>query len=121
MKYRKKPVVIEAVRYEPNKVKPLDLVDPHTKTQVPAEVVEADRISKKLGLEGKKLFVFHLIREGGGGLFVRTLEGEMKVNPGAWIIKGIAGEVYPCDDEIFRQTYDRVDDAEEEVPEEKTD
>lgn len=37
---------------------------------------------------------------------VVTLEGVMAVNPGDWIIKGIAGELYPCKDDIFRATYE---------------
>lgn len=38
-------------------------------------------------------------------LFVRTLEGSMQANIGDWIIKGVAGEVYPCKPDIFKQTY----------------
>lgn len=37
---------------------------------------------------------------------IPTLEGRMIANPGDWIIKGVAGEFYPCKDAIFRETYD---------------
>lgn len=37
--------------------------------------------------------------------YVDTLEGEMEVRLGDWIITGIAGEKYPCKDSIFRATY----------------
>lgn len=37
-----------------------------------------------------------------------TLEGSMKASPGDWIIKGIAGEFYPCKPDIFEKIYDTV-------------
>ena len=40
--------------------------------------------------------------------YIITLEGKMTVRPGDWIITGIAGEKYPCKDEIFRMTYEPV-------------
>ncbi len=43
-----------------------------------------------------------------GQLFIETLEGEMQVNPGDWIIKGVADEFYPCKPGIFEQTYEAV-------------
>jgi hypothetical protein len=39
---------------------------------------------------------------------IRTLEGTMVGNPGDWLITGIAGEKYPCKDDIFRATYEIV-------------
>ncbi len=41
---------------------------------------------------------------------VKTLEGIMVGNPGDWLITGIAGEKYPCRDDIFRATYEKVED-----------
>jgi hypothetical protein len=40
--------------------------------------------------------------------YVRTLEGEMLVSLGDWVIKGIEGELYPCKPDIFAATYDEV-------------
>lgn len=40
---------------------------------------------------------------------IETLEGRMRANIGDWIITGVAGEHYPCKDEIFRATYEPVD------------
>ena len=37
---------------------------------------------------------------------VQTMEGVMKGKKGDWLMVGITGEMYPCDDEIFRRTYD---------------
>ena len=39
---------------------------------------------------------------------IRTLEGTMIGNPGDWLIEGVKGEIYPCKDNIFRETYERV-------------
>jgi len=40
---------------------------------------------------------------------VQTLEGDMQAGRGDWLIKGVRGEFYPCKDDIFRQTYEPVD------------
>ena len=40
---------------------------------------------------------------------IKTLEGEMLAKRGDWIITGINGEEYPCDDDVFRKTYEAVD------------
>jgi hypothetical protein len=40
--------------------------------------------------------------------YVDTLEGLMRVRDGDFIITGVAGEVYPCREDIFRATYERV-------------
>jgi len=41
---------------------------------------------------------------------ITTREGTLKGYPGEWLITGVEGEVYPCGDEIFRKTYEPVDD-----------
>lgn len=41
---------------------------------------------------------------------VETLEGIMRGNPGDWLIRGVKGELYFCKDDIFRQTYEPVDE-----------
>jgi hypothetical protein len=40
--------------------------------------------------------------------YIRTLEGNMYVMPGDWIIKGVKGEFYPCKPDIFELTYEAV-------------
>ena len=37
---------------------------------------------------------------------VQTMEGVMKGKKGDWLMVGISGEMYPCDDDIFQATYD---------------
>ena len=41
--------------------------------------------------------------------YIETREGYMKAGPGDWIITGAKGERYPCKDDIFRATYEAVD------------
>lgn len=44
-----------------------------------------------------------------GHLYIGTLEGEMRADAGDWIIRGVKGEVYPCKPDIFAVTYEAVD------------
>ena len=41
---------------------------------------------------------------------IDTLEGEMTVTPGDWIITGVKGEHYPCKPDIFEATYEKVEE-----------
>ena len=43
-----------------------------------------------------------------GTMWIPTLEGGHTASPGDWIIKGVAGEFYPCKPDIFRATYDNA-------------
>lgn len=45
-----------------------------------------------------------------GQCYIQTLEGEYKLVPGHYIIKGVQGEFYPCDPDIFWKTYELTDD-----------
>lgn len=42
------------------------------------------------------------------GIVIKTLEGNHLAKYGDWIIKGVAGEFYPCKPDIFDQTYEAV-------------
>ena len=41
-------------------------------------------------------------------IYIDTLEGRMMAVPGDWVIRGVAGEFYPCRDDIFEKTYERA-------------
>ena len=45
----------------------------------------------------------------GGSIFINTLEGVMKAEPGDWIIKGVRGEFYPVKPDIFAETYEVIE------------
>lgn len=80
--FKKKPVKIQAIRY-----------DGKWKT--------VEEIIKKFGMS--RPLSWH--PDGEPFLMISTLEGEMKANKGDWIIQGVHGEIYPCKDDIFRETY----------------
>lgn len=40
---------------------------------------------------------------------IKTLEGDMQIGEGDWIIRGIKGELYPCKPDIFEATYEPVE------------
>lgn len=80
-KFRKKPVVIEAVKFNGTNG---------------AEVC---------------LFTHQVLEATGKGeLIISTLEGDHIASTGDWIIKGIKGEFYPCKPDIFAATYEPVTD-----------
>ena len=56
----------------------------------------------------KKPIVIDAEQYHGPGEHIPTLEGEMHVSDGDWIITGVKGERYPCKDDIFRMTYEQV-------------
>ena len=85
-KYRKRPVVIEAVNVK-------DLHGNRT-MEIPAWVLKGLR-------DGVIFFV-------NGNTFVKTKEGELRCPDDNWIIQGVEGELYPCDPAIFEKTYDAV-------------
>ena len=85
MKFRKKPVVVEAELYDGSK-------------QSIANVLRLGKDS--IGAMG--LF--------SDCLTIRTLEGTHRADIGDWIIKGVQGELYPCKPDIFEQTYEEVKD-----------
>ena len=87
MKYRKLPIVIEAFKWEDD----CDLF--------------SEDIPKWFKDNLKIDFYFSNMN-----LFIRTLEGNMKVNDGDYIIRGVNGEFYPCKPDIFEKTYEAVND-----------
>lgn len=90
MKYKKKPVVIEAMQYtKENKVPFLKFVGANMEIKV--------CYTDTGEIEGLKPFI-------------KTLEGDMSISYGGYIIKGIKGEFYPCKEDIFLETYELVED-----------
>jgi hypothetical protein len=101
MKYRKKPVVIEAMQFDGTKAS-ADRVcrwanDP---PNGPNEYGEPN---------ADYTYVTGAADEPVSDLLIDTLEGGMQVSPGDWVIRGIKGEFYPCKPDIFEQTYEALD------------
>ena len=82
MKFKKKPVIIEAEQWFPGK-------------DVEGICVEVD--TGILHYPG-----------GANQPHIHTLEGAHLVHPGDWIMTGVTGEKYPCQNKIFRMTYEEV-------------
>lgn len=84
MRFRKRPIEVEAIFWDGKNIQ---------------EVIEFsgrdDVRFANVGIQGI--------------LVIPTLEGDMLAQPGDWIIKGIAGEIYPCKPTIFYDTYEKVD------------
>ena len=102
MKFRKKPVVIEATQWFKNGDHPEDgsgiegkvvrlYNDPAVEAVIGA-AAQCSGCSHSLLLHGR----------------IATLEGNHIVCPGDWIITGVKGERYPCKPDIFEATYDLV-------------
>lgn len=88
MKYRKKPVVIEAMLY--NKFEDYEKIVNWMKESGNTNAL-ADEIEYRTPL-----------------ILIPTLEGNMAASPGDYIIKGVHGEFYPCKPDIFHKTYEEA-------------
>lgn len=80
MKYRKKPIVIDAFR--------------------PGIDEMPDWFASQPGFE---LWIHF------DNAVIRTLEGDMKISKGDWVIKGVIGEIYPCKPDVFEATYEKYE------------
>lgn len=89
-KYRKKPVVIEAIQFNnlDDYLEICNWIDDSKSTLSAAETVE---------------FRTPI-------MLVNTLEGTMAANPGDYIIKGVNNEFYPCKPDIFEKTYEALEE-----------
>lgn len=94
-KYRKKPVVIEAIQF----------AHPGNDYDVLPDwwSVACNRGAHVGGITTSPT----------GQILIFTLEGVMRANPGDWIIRGVKGELYPCKPDIFAATYEREENFSE--------
>ena len=79
MKFRKKPIIVEAKQWNGNNLK---------------EMTEFMGNEPHIG-KAKTLWII-------------TFEGNMMASPNDWVIKGVADEFYPCKPDIFLKTYERL-------------
>lgn len=87
MKFRKKPVVIDAMHFD----------------GTPAGAV---RLFALFDIPGGKFLPNYEDLSRDGGILIPTLEGDMTATAGDWIIRGVKGEFYPCKPDIFAETYE---------------
>ncbi len=86
-KYRKKPVIIEAIQY-----------------------LREENLSSCMDFCPDMVF-----NAKDNEYDIKTLEGNMKVSKGDYIIKGVQGEFYPCKPDIFEMTYEKVNGENPEI------
>ena len=89
--YRKRPVVIEARQFTTNNE---------------AGSPQMDELVNWINQGRSTAGAWH----NGTDLFIHTLEGEHRAIVGDWIIRGVAGEFYPCKPDIFKATYELVEE-----------
>lgn len=93
MKYRKKPVVVEAVQWTGENHREM-------------WNFLTGKVDEYIQPTGDNFYINHNCVH--GGLVIKTLEGDMSAHIGDYIIKGIKGEFYPCRKEVFEETYEGV-------------
>ncbi len=106
MKYRKKPIVVEATQWFKNGDHPEDNCETFDAGNGPyqgeGKVVRYYRHPHVPGVHVCK-HCGHTMHHHG---WIDTLEGGHTVCPGDWILTGVAGERYPCKPDIFERTYE---------------
>ena len=87
MKFRKKPVVVEAIQWDGS----------------------WERLHEIVKWAGHQKILFNLHYTDVNDVKIKTLEGTMPVSIGDWIIKGVKGEFYPIRNDIFEATYEAAE------------
>ena len=93
MKYRKKPVVIDAIQWNGLNFKEIENFAGYGV----AILEEVRKPNMDMNIPGDYR------------LSIRTLEGVMDARKGDYIIRGVNGEYYPCKPDIFEKTYEKVE------------
>lgn len=93
MKFRKKPVVIEAMRLD------------GTYEGVQRVIDWMNQHNPRFDAGNSATWTVSAYY---GKVKIQTLEGEMTADEGDWIIRGVKGEFYPCKPDIFEATYEAV-------------
>jgi hypothetical protein len=106
--FRKKPVLVEAIRFDG-----LESIDdiPTPMFEGSFDLVPEWLVEARAKGGGELGAVYELSAQGRTQLAVNTLEGGLWLAPGDFLIKGTAGELYPCKPEIFSEIYEAVDEA----------
>lgn len=98
MKFRKKPIVIDATCNQGTWPPILSWL----------EELAGDKFG---GFAFQPMKAPPITRNSDGSLNIATLEGVMRADVGDWIIRGVKGELYPCKPDIFAATYEPVEES----------
>lgn len=92
-KFRKKPVIIEAIQFNGNnQIEVMQFIGKKLESFKPPREIEHD-----INITNDMVY-----------LLILTLEGDMKCNRYDFVIKGVNGEFYSCKPDIFEKTYEKV-------------
>lgn len=109
MKYRKKPVIVDALQWNGDLLQIDEMLNflggSTQKFDFDKEYeIEEPTFKMKLWYPDLDGFMDEVT------LDIKTLEGLMHVSKGDYVIKGVNGEYYPCKPDIFEKTYEKVDE-----------
>jgi hypothetical protein len=90
--YRKRPVEVEALQWDPSTAEGIAAMRRFCPVSVPAPGVPPEGYRADLGLD------------------IKTIEGWLRARPGDYVVRGVRGEFYPVQREIFEETYERVEE-----------
>ena len=105
MRFRKKPVVVEAFKWTGRNVDELTVWAAHADLAAKKRRSAPARPGQEQSLPIDLIYLGYATFD----LEIRTLEGAMKADHGDWIICGVKGEFYPCKPDIFEATYEAVE------------
>ena len=91
MKFRKRPIIIDAIQFDGLN---LEEVKEFVGDNLSYDILDS---AWQVG-KGRPYIL----------MYIKTLEGDMRVSEKDYIIKGVDGEFYPCKPEIFVKTYEEV-------------
>lgn len=92
MKFRKKPVVIEARQFKTN-------------NEPGPGAPNMDELVLWMNQGRERVAAWH----NGTDIFIETFDGGVRLSVGDWIIKDVKGEFYPCKPDVFELTYEPVE------------
>lgn len=100
MKYVKKPVVVEAIQFTENNIKEV--------LAFMGKITSVD-FTPCCTMEEEKFYEYceNCKQE---GIPITTLEGDIRLKTGDYLIRGTKGELYPCKPDIFKDVYEPVEE-----------
>lgn len=106
-KFRKKPVVIEAIQWTGTNVEEMFAWFLEIIQKASTEFSAGNDGGEEMIIESATHKVtFDMTKKPAIKLLIKTLEGTHEASHGDWVICGVKGELYPCKPDIFEQTYE---------------
>ena len=103
MKYRKKPVVIEAIQWDGSRKSTKEVLEFMGQTVDTKLQISCDKFDEYVSLVNKEGLTIHTLEDGTDG------RAKHVASIGDYIIKGVNGEFYPIKADIFKKTYEKVE------------